>query len=304
MIMDRQDSSTVAVPPQHSPSIKQESPKSIAPPVKRKRVRIPKSCIPCLRGKRACDRERPACGRCVRAGQAVECSYDSRLETISSHRSKKLKGEKNDDSDDSSDQESHEILKLRQQLRASEQIVKELQMQLERGRLGSSDMRRASGSDTRRQRSPNYSPEQSHPRSVSHLEEHSKALQGPSPSDGLLMLAEISRSERASEMYRQASSSSSSWNVGHHSTSATAARNSEWPVETTPRSANGAYLARIRASSGTVDANTNSRGRNSLSPSTERSGTPVEDVKSPRNMNGQHIYFGDGAANYPALREL
>ena len=48
-------------------------------PAKRKRLRIPKSCIPCLKGKRACDRGRPACGRCTRSGQSNDCSYDPRL---------------------------------------------------------------------------------------------------------------------------------------------------------------------------------------------------------------------------------
>ncbi|SPO35276.1 uncharacterized protein PSFLO_00747 [Pseudozyma flocculosa] len=52
------------------------------PSLKRKRIRIPKSCIPCLKGKRACDRERPACGRCARSGQPSECVYDSRLDAV------------------------------------------------------------------------------------------------------------------------------------------------------------------------------------------------------------------------------
>ncbi|PWN46874.1 hypothetical protein IE53DRAFT_390977 [Violaceomyces palustris] len=47
------------------------------PGTKKTRVRVPKSCLICLNAKRACDRQKPSCGRCSHLG--FKCKYDNRL---------------------------------------------------------------------------------------------------------------------------------------------------------------------------------------------------------------------------------
>src|SRR5690242_9559816 len=98
-------------------------------PAKRKRLRIPKSCIPCLKGKRACDRGRPACGRCARSGQGSDCTYDPRLPQTSTDSSKRSNGAYNDsddDDDDGSAQESKQLAALQKELQEARNETRRL----------------------------------------------------------------------------------------------------------------------------------------------------------------------------------
>lgn len=76
---------------------------STHPPAKRQRVRVTKSCLPCHRAKRACNRARPVCGRCERTSMSKECHYDPRLDAQRAKRGKRDLSD-SDDSPSSSDE--------------------------------------------------------------------------------------------------------------------------------------------------------------------------------------------------------
>ncbi|KAN0066583.1 hypothetical protein ACQY0O_000677 [Thecaphora frezii] len=104
---------------------------------KRRRIRIPKSCIPCLKGKRACDRERPACGRCARSGQPGDCVYDSRLDAKAAPSGgRKVKPPPiSGSSPDASEDDRHnsdEVAALRAELEAARREARELKQLVQR----------------------------------------------------------------------------------------------------------------------------------------------------------------------------
>nr|OQO28634.1 hypothetical protein B0A51_04843 [Rachicladosporium sp. CCFEE 5018] len=76
---------------EHASTSRTRSPEDADPGSQRKRRRKVLSCLDCRRRKVQCDRQSPACGRCVKAGLGAQCSYveengtavaDSRVDDI------------------------------------------------------------------------------------------------------------------------------------------------------------------------------------------------------------------------------
>ncbi|CDU23664.1 uncharacterized protein SPSC_02293 [Sporisorium scitamineum] len=272
-------------------------------PAKRKRLRIPKSCLPCLKGKRACDRGRPACGRCARSGQGADCSYDLRLPHQPANGQSSRSGAYNDDSDDddensNSPQDSKQISALQRELQEARNEARRLQQLLRTqapASVSPSHNHASSSSSSWPYKSTATDPH--HYQHHQHHHHHSHSTSNDMhAARGLQMLAEIagpqhqdadsnavksrilhwsgpgshaSSSSRASPSDPVASSSHESWRASDPSAS-----NTSSPVE---------RFANTNASTSSVCKNHFQRRTSHLTPN---------ELDSPKNINGTHMYYG------------
>ncbi|KAI3484686.1 hypothetical protein L1887_52112 [Cichorium endivia] len=262
-------------------------------PAKRKRLRIPKSCIPCLKGKRACDRGRPACGRCARSGQSSDCTYDPRLPHQPASASSKRSASCNDSDDEDDDEAASpaaakQLAALRAELQEARSETRRLQHLL---------------------RYPSAAPAPASPRPASSswstgspLGERHRTLPSASTdmhaARGLQMLAEIAGPQHQdadtnatksrilhwsapASQASQAASSSSSASSSHRSPAFHSA-----PAQP-PRSPASRYLGSTRQPA--PQSPYAKQAQAGQPPRTPR----TDDLDSPTNINGTQIYYGE-----------
>lgn len=270
-------------------------------PAKRKRLRIPKSCLPCLKGKRACDRGRPACGRCVRSGQSNDCSYDSRLPQPPASRLSRQTGafdysDDDDDDDDKSFQDLRPLDALQKQLEEARNECRRLQRLL-------GMQQSTSASSSRYQQPSQHRPSIATDDHYSHI----------SPNDmnaarGLQMLVEI-----AGPQHQDAHSNAAKSRILHWSTPASHASSSSQAL--LPHSSHSTSNETTRPSGIVPSSSTSSpadRFTNTTSSSPvykaqfERrtSHLSANELDSPKNINGTHMYYGDTSSGDKVLHKV
>ncbi|PWZ02984.1 hypothetical protein BCV70DRAFT_156181 [Testicularia cyperi] len=292
-------------------------------PAKRKRIRIPKSCIPCLKGKRACDRGRPACGRCSRSGQSSECSYDPRLPDVgapggpsTSYSSHQIDSDDEHDSYSNqqatgnhskgggggrADGESEQLARLQKELQEARSETKRLQGLLEASHspTQSSAYPISSGRDFRPIQASSASPSSSRARAYSRSHDLHAAR-------GLQMLAEMagpthqdanSNADKAGILHwssrsaSHASASPASPGTIHSRHSISSSADARSPIDRY-RSVTAAAAIPSRP------AHTSRNGGRSAS-------SHHDDVdESPKNINGTQIYYGDHPSGDHMMRKV
>ncbi|TKY90087.1 hypothetical protein EX895_000085 [Sporisorium graminicola] len=277
-------------------------------PAKRKRLRIPKSCLPCLKGKRACDRGRPACGRCARSGQAADCSYDPRLPHQPASGQPKPSGAYNDDSDDDDDspdppQSSKHLSALQRQLEEARSENRRLQQLLRTQPTASASLsyNRAASSSTRPYNSAIADDRHHHHHSPSTSHDLHAAR-------GLQMLAEIARPQHQDADTNAVKSRILHWSgPGSHTSSssraspfdpATSSSNETWRTSD-PSASNSSSpadrFANTSPSTASVYKNHFQRRTSYLN---------HNELDSPKNINGTHMYYGHTSSGDKVLRDV
>ncbi|SPO19706.1 uncharacterized protein UTRI_00097_B [Ustilago trichophora] len=273
-------------------------------PAKRKRLRIPKSCIPCLKGKRACDRGRPACGRCARSGQSNDCSYDPRLPQQPSSSSTKNSGvyDDSDDDDDGSAKDSRQLAALQRELDEARNETRRLQHLL---------------------RSHNMpAPASPHPYSSSHYRSSHASTSADryrahsSSNDlhaarGLQMLAEIAGPQHQDADSNAVKSRILHWSgPGSHASSSSQPSPSHQPRSSSHDSSHPNDPSASQTSS-PADRYMHSTGASSVYNNFQRPNAKTHDshnhhdhLDSPKNINGTQIYYGDSTSNDGVLRKV
>ena len=263
-------------------------------PAKRKRLRIPKSCIPCLKGKRACDRGRPACGRCARSGQGIECSYDPRLPKQPGSRSAKRSGayDDSDDDDDASPHDSSQLAALQAQLEDARNETRRLQ-QLLRAQVPAPAPA-----------SPHASTSVDRYTAPSHANDLHAAR-------GLQMLAEI-----AGPQHQDAISNASQSRILHWSGPTPHASSSSHPSSGHPTPSSGYDSARHHGAhatdlSGPSDRYSHTPGASSVYHAhfqrrtlKSAEASRHDDLDSPKNINGTQMYYGNTSSGDGVLRKV
>ncbi|SPO20621.1 uncharacterized protein UTRI_00097 [Ustilago trichophora] len=273
-------------------------------PAKRKRLRIPKSCIPCLKGKRACDRGRPACGRCARSGQSTDCSYDPRLPQQPASASSKNSRvyDDSDDDDDASAKDTTQLAALHKELQEARNETRRLQQLLRSHNMPAPA-------------SPHsYSP--SHYRG-SHASTSADRYRSHSTSHdlhaarGLQMLAEI-----AGPQHQDADSNAVKSRILHWSGPGSHASSSSQPSPSHQSASSSHDSSRpkhpsVSHTSSPVDRYLHSTGASSVYKNFQRPNANTHDthnhvdhLDSPKNINGTHMYYGDSTSNDGVLRKV
>ncbi|CBQ67448.1 conserved hypothetical protein [Sporisorium reilianum SRZ2] len=282
-------------------------------PAKRKRLRIPKSCLPCLKGKRACDRGRPACGRCARSGQGADCSYDPRLPHQPANGQSKPAGAYNDDSDDDDDgpnppQDANQIYALQRELEQARSETRHLQQLLRTQPPASAS---ASPSHPRPSSSSSSWPYNSTATDPhyhrSHLHSTSNDMHA---ARGLQMLAEI-----AEPQHQDADSNAVKSRILHWSGPASHASSPSYASPSDPAAASSSHES-WRTSDPSVIGNSSSpadRFTNTIATTSsvhknhlQRRSSHLHhnELDSPRNINGTHMYYGLNSSDDKALRNV
>lgn len=266
--------------------------------LKRKRIRIPKSCIPCLKGKRACDRARPACGRCSRSSLGSECTYDPRLPDAPTSNSTRQSVKAEYDSDDDNDvdrrhpHDSQEVARLERELREARNEAQKLKRQL----ASQSQSREASSS---------AAPPIQRGRTYSRSQDMHAAR-------GLQMLAEI-----AGPKHQDASSNADRAGVLHWSNRSVNTSSAASSTQLSPNSGSLSSSSTLgprslqSLSTSTDGISPSDRQWHSPSTNTSRQFAHDEPAKtgddsnnSPKNINGTQIYYGDDNSGDQFLRRM
>ncbi|KAJ9477151.1 C6 transcription factor [Pseudozyma hubeiensis] len=278
-------------------------------PAKRKRLRIPKSCLPCLKGKRACDRGRPACGRCARSGQANDCSYDPRLPHQPASGSSRQSGvlDDSDDEDDKSFQDSRRLSALQSELEEARNETRRLQQLLRAQQPASSS-------------SPHHQkPAYNRPSSSSTTWPHATANGHYSYSSsndmhaarGLQMLAEIAGPQHQDADSNAFKSRILHWSGPASHTSSSSSQSQASPNDKTASSSNESSRLgddnAASSSSSPVDRLANATSSSVIYKDRfqrRTSNLNGNDLDSPKNINGTPMYYGDTSSGDKVLRKV
>ncbi|SPC65071.1 uncharacterized protein UHOD_00115 [Ustilago sp. UG-2017b] len=280
-------------------------------PAKRKRLRIPKSCIPCLKGKRACDRGRPACGRCTRSGQSNDCSYDPRLPQHPASGGSSFKRNAtyddldDDDQPDASSPDNRQLALLERELEEARNETRRLQHLLR------TQQSPAAPASPRSYSSPQHRPHShwSHASTSADRHRAHSSANDLHAARGLQMLAEI-----AGPQHQDADSNAVKSRILHWSSPAShASPSSQLSPIHRPASASSRDSMRPINEAASSPAPDNRYAHNSATSSIynshfqRRSSKPpqnTDDLDSLKNINGTRMYYGESTSGDKVLRKV